>query len=171
MATVETAPIPVRESSPRNDRYTFERFVVGSANRLAHAASQAVVLRTAVGSGFHALLRSAEATFEIDGVEGHARSGWSVIMSGVADEVTDPDEISRLDGLALDSWAPGRRGSTWQESVGMGGGGTKGGEEAGRGAQARRAGSVRHARPERVMLRPEYCSIGRMTAALRAQDR
>ena len=30
-------------------------------------------------------------------------------MSGRADEITNPDEISRLDELALDSWAPGDR--------------------------------------------------------------
>jgi len=30
-----------------------------------------------------------------------ALTGWSVIISGVADEVTDPNEISRLDGLDL----------------------------------------------------------------------
>ena len=66
-----------------------------------------MVFRTAVGSWFHALLRSAEATFEIDGIEDLARTGWSVIMSGVTDEVTDPNEISRLNGLDLDSWAPG----------------------------------------------------------------
>ena len=81
--------------------------VLRPVNYLFDEASRSVVFRTAVGSGFHALVRSAEATFEIDGVEEHARTGWSVIMSGVADEVTDPGEISRLDGLALDSWAPG----------------------------------------------------------------
>ena len=81
--------------------------VLRPVNYLFDEASRSVVFRTAVGSGFHALVRSAEATFEIDGVEEHARTGWSVIMSGMADEVTDPGEISRLDGLALDSWAPG----------------------------------------------------------------
>jgi uncharacterized protein len=81
--------------------------VLRPVNYLFDESSESVVFRTAVGSGFHALLRSAEATFEIDGVEGHARSGWSVIMSGVAEEVTDADEVGRLDGLDLDSWAPG----------------------------------------------------------------
>jgi uncharacterized protein len=83
--------------------------VLRPVNYLFDELSKAVVFRTAVGSGFQALLRSAEATFEIDGIEEHARTGWSVIMSGVADEVTDRDEISRLDGLALDSWAPGHK--------------------------------------------------------------
>jgi uncharacterized protein len=83
--------------------------VVRPVNYLFDEFSQSVVFRTAVGSGFHALLRSAEATFEIDGIEVHARTGWSVIISGVAEEVTNADEISRLDGLALDSWAPGQK--------------------------------------------------------------
>jgi len=42
IATLDATPAPDREGSPLNDRYTFERFVVGSSNRLAHAASQAV---------------------------------------------------------------------------------------------------------------------------------
>ena len=83
--------------------------VVRPVNYLFDEPSQSVVFRTGVGSGFHALLRSAEATFEIDGIEEYARTGWSVVMSGVADEVTNPDEISRLDGLDLASWAPGHK--------------------------------------------------------------
>jgi uncharacterized protein len=83
--------------------------VLRPVNYLFDEPSQSVVFRTEAGSKFHALLRSAEATFEIDGVDEHARSGWSVIMSGVTGEVTNPSEISRLDRLDLDSWAPGHK--------------------------------------------------------------
>ena len=83
--------------------------VLRPVNYLFDEPSQSVIFRTAAGSGFHALLRSSEATFEIDGVEERARMGWSVLMSGVAEEVTNPDEVSRLNSLDLDSWAPGRK--------------------------------------------------------------
>ncbi len=71
--------------------------------------SQSVVFRTAQGSKFHALLRSANAAFEIDGVDEGARTGWSVIMRGVTDEVVGPTEIRRLENLGLESWAPGHK--------------------------------------------------------------
>lgn len=69
--------------------------------------AQAVVFRTARGSKFHALLDSARAAFEIDGFDERSRTGWSVILSGVAGAVTDATEIRRLDRHDLEAWAPG----------------------------------------------------------------
>jgi nitroimidazol reductase NimA-like FMN-containing flavoprotein (pyridoxamine 5'-phosphate oxidase superfamily) len=71
--------------------------------------SQSVVFRTAHGSKFHALLRSANAAFEIDGIDETSRTGWSVVMRGVTDEVVGPTEIRRLENLGLDLWAPGTK--------------------------------------------------------------
>jgi nitroimidazol reductase NimA-like FMN-containing flavoprotein (pyridoxamine 5'-phosphate oxidase superfamily) len=81
--------------------------VVRPINYAFDGHSQAIVFRTALGSKFHALLRAAHAAFEIDGVDGASRTGWSVIMSGVTDEITSTSEIARLDELGLDPWAPG----------------------------------------------------------------
>jgi len=71
--------------------------------------SQSVVFRTAHGSKFHALLRSTKAAFEIDGTDEASRTGWSVIMRGVTDEVVGPTEIRRLESLGLELWAPGEK--------------------------------------------------------------
>lgn len=70
-------------------------------------ASQSVVFRTARGSKLQALLSAGEAAFEIDGVEERSRRGWSVVIHGVAEEVTRPAEVRRLEGLGLEPWAPG----------------------------------------------------------------
>ena len=69
--------------------------------------SQSIVFRTALGSKFYALVRSAQAAFEIDGIDGRSHTGWSVIIHGVTDEITNPSEIRRLDALGLEPWAPG----------------------------------------------------------------
>lgn len=65
------------------------------------------MFRTAAGSKLHALLRSTDAAFEIDGIDEAARTGWSVIIQGVTEEVTAPGDIRRLDSLAHKPWAPG----------------------------------------------------------------
>lgn len=71
--------------------------------------SQSVVFRTARGSKLHAVLRSSHAAFEIDGVDERGRTGWSVVIRGVTEEVTNPSEVRRLDRLGLNSWAPGEK--------------------------------------------------------------
>jgi nitroimidazol reductase NimA-like FMN-containing flavoprotein (pyridoxamine 5'-phosphate oxidase superfamily) len=47
----------------------------------------------------------APVAFEVDGVRTLYRSGWSVLVQGVAHAVTDPEEIERLRRGPLTSWA------------------------------------------------------------------
>jgi hypothetical protein len=67
--------------------------------------SQSVVFRTGRGSTLHGLLLAGRAVFEIDGVDQQTRTGWSVIVSGVTEEVHAPAEIERLLALDLAPWA------------------------------------------------------------------
>jgi len=69
--------------------------------------TQSVVFRSALGSKLREGLSSGAAAFEIDGTDPVDQTGWSVIIVGEAEEVTDPAEIDRLEDLELESWAPG----------------------------------------------------------------
>jgi len=71
--------------------------------------TQSVVFRSALGSRLREGLSSGTAAFEIDGADPVERAGWSVIIVGEAEEVTDPAEIDRLEGFELEPWAPGLR--------------------------------------------------------------
>lgn len=81
--------------------------VIRPVNYVFDDASQSVVFRTGRGSKFHALLAAARAAFEIDGVDEITRTGWSVIITGITEEVTRALEIDRLRRLGLDPWAAG----------------------------------------------------------------
>lgn len=72
-------------------------------------SSQSVVFRSAQGSKFTALLLARQAAFEIDGFDPVGETGWSVIIIGVAEEVTNPAEVHHLEQLGLRSWAPGEK--------------------------------------------------------------
>ncbi|WP_331767937.1 pyridoxamine 5'-phosphate oxidase family protein [Embleya sp. NBC_00896] len=50
--------------------------------------------------------------FEVDDVDRYARLGWSVLVIGVAEPVTDPVEIARLKEAGRDAW-PARHGELW----------------------------------------------------------
>jgi len=83
--------------------------VIRPVNYAFDERSQSVVFRTTGGSKLHGVLDAGEAAFEIDGVDEGSRTGWSVIIYGVAEEITDSREIRRLDALGVISWAPGRK--------------------------------------------------------------
>jgi len=69
--------------------------------------TQCVVFRSALGSKLREGLSSGTAAFEIDGTDPVDQTGWSVIVVGEAEEVTDPAEIERLEDFELEPWAPG----------------------------------------------------------------
>jgi uncharacterized protein len=68
-----------------------------------------VVVRTDPDSRLGGALRDALVTFEIDGIDQLQRTGWSVVVSGRAQEVVDPGDMRELIQTPLLPWAPGDR--------------------------------------------------------------
>jgi uncharacterized protein len=83
--------------------------VIRPVNYVFDERSQSVVFRTADGSKFHAMLVNGNAAFEIDGIDPGSRTGWSVIIVGMTEEVTSPTELRRLNRLGLETWTPGSK--------------------------------------------------------------
>lgn len=71
--------------------------------------SQSVVFHTGRGSKFQALVHEAHAAFEIDSIDPDGDTGWSVIVSGVVEEVTNRAEVQRLSERVVRSWAPANK--------------------------------------------------------------
>jgi nitroimidazol reductase NimA-like FMN-containing flavoprotein (pyridoxamine 5'-phosphate oxidase superfamily) len=84
--------------------------VIRPVNYVFDGPSQSVLIRSGPGSKLHALLRSARAAFEIDGIDPDTREGWSVIIVGVAEAVVSAAEVRRIERLGLVPWAPGHKG-------------------------------------------------------------
>lgn len=83
--------------------------IIRPVNYAFDERTQSVVFRSASGSQLREGLSTGTAAFEIDGTDPVERTGWSVIIVGEAEEVTDPAEIDRLEGFELEPWAPGPR--------------------------------------------------------------
>ena len=64
-----------------------------------------VVFRTAPGEKLIAAAMHREVVFEIDSFNMATRSGWSVNVLGTAEEIQDPDELTRASALGLVPWA------------------------------------------------------------------
>ena len=64
-----------------------------------------IVFRTAPGEKLIAAALNREVVFEIDAYDLVAHTGWSVNVLGRAEEIEDPDELSRAQSLELDPWA------------------------------------------------------------------
>lgn len=64
-----------------------------------------VVFRTSAGSPLAMATNDAIVAFEVDRIDEQTRTGWSVVVTGVANAVRDVSELVRLDQLGLVSWA------------------------------------------------------------------
>lgn len=65
-----------------------------------------VLIRTSAGTKLDAALRGMVVAFEVDDFHSFEHTGWSVIVIGVAAEVTDSAECESLAGVPLARWAP-----------------------------------------------------------------
>src|SRR4051812_41199441 len=67
--------------------------------------NEGVVVRTSEGSKLRAAADNAGAAFEIDGVDERDRTGWSVVVRGRVEEVTDAAALAELSAVPLVTWA------------------------------------------------------------------
>jgi uncharacterized protein len=67
---------------------------------------RSAILRTDEGTKLHAA-RHGRVAFECDGIDPMYHTGWSVVIMGHAEEVTQPSDIARLRRLPLGPWCPG----------------------------------------------------------------
>lgn len=71
-----------------------------------------IVLRMGPGTKLTAA-GHANVTFEVDDIDERGRSGWSVLVRGIAEEVTEAhgaDLIERTTATGVEPWAPGDHG-------------------------------------------------------------
>lgn len=65
-----------------------------------------ILFRASPGTKLDAATRNAVVAFEVDEFGAAAHTGWSVLVRGVASEVTDPDDLEAVQRLELPRWAP-----------------------------------------------------------------
>lgn len=68
-----------------------------------------IVFRTAPGTKLDAATRGEVVAFEVDDYDLEAKSGWSVMLVGVAEEVHDVELAFRVVDAELTPWADGDR--------------------------------------------------------------
>ena len=68
-----------------------------------------IIIRTDHSGKLAAATRGAVVAFEADSLDTDRHIGWSVTVIGQSQEVTDLDEIGRLEQIGLSAWAPGER--------------------------------------------------------------
>jgi nitroimidazol reductase NimA-like FMN-containing flavoprotein (pyridoxamine 5'-phosphate oxidase superfamily) len=66
-----------------------------------------ILIRTGVGTKLDAAVANAVVAFEVDEIDPVAHTGWSVMVTGIARELTEPGELAAARTPPLARWAPG----------------------------------------------------------------
>jgi|SRR5579884_2360929 len=83
--------------------------IIRPVNYVFDERTESILFRTDSGAKFRGVILSPKAAFEIDGIDPARRTGWSVIVTGSVERVTNFHELERFGRLGLDPWAPGER--------------------------------------------------------------
>jgi hypothetical protein len=65
-----------------------------------------LLIPTGLGSKMAAGSRGAVLAFEVDDYDLTARTGWNVTVIGPSRLISDPDQVTQLDALGVQPWAP-----------------------------------------------------------------
>jgi uncharacterized protein len=68
-----------------------------------------ILIRTAPGTKLDAASRGQQVAFEIDSADPMYHTGWSVIVAGRSEEITDPERRAHIETLPLRPWAVGAK--------------------------------------------------------------
>lgn len=78
---------------------------------------RSIYVRTSEGSKLRAAARGDVVVFEVDDSDGFSHAGWSVVVTGIARVVEDPEEVAALRSAHVPRWAPSWDGNVMAISI------------------------------------------------------
>jgi len=73
-----------------------------------HLLDDDIIVRSGPGTKMDAALSHTVVAFEVDAFSPMDHTGWSVLVQGLAHEISDPGELRRASALPLRAWASDR---------------------------------------------------------------
>lgn len=65
-----------------------------------------ILFRTGIGTKLNAATSNAIVSFEVDDFDPMSHTGWSVVVTGAAREVTEIERVAALQSARIPRWAP-----------------------------------------------------------------
>ena len=97
------------------ERQSVGRLAVSIANRpdifpVNHVViDRRIAINTRPGTKLAAAVLGTSVAYEVDALDHDNKLGWSVVVQGVAHEVTDDDEIDEIEKAGLEPWSDHRK--------------------------------------------------------------